>query len=125
MKPRFRLPIALVALLALSVYFAEGVLAAVCAPESPVAEAQHEGKGHGGHCPTDEAGGGGTELPRSEKPPCPLGPLGGGGSCVAASLPSSTVHVSPGFPQDLRVRPSTHAARDLLLAAALFHPPRS
>jgi hypothetical protein len=141
MKLRIRRFGALMALVALTAFFAEGVWAAACPPEMQLAGvahvAEHDGADHlrlrladpavsahaHGHGDADT---GDAERSRSDRPTCPLGPLGANGSCVvAASLPATTTQMAPSFPGEALLSASPEAARDLLLATALFHPPRA
>jgi hypothetical protein len=126
MNARFRLVAALLALVAFSAYFAEGVLVAFCAPESSghaemAMDAPHvlHGESHGAA---------GHEMPAegANAPHCPVGMGGGGGTtCVAASLPGLVIAVEPSLagsegqfmPQQLTLA--------LLLVRALYHPPRA
>jgi hypothetical protein len=134
MKSRFRFAGALVALLALSAYFAEGVWAAMCSPEMRYASIESVTSYDTAHedCAAKVAGAPTEpELPEpgephgSQAPKCPLGPLGVGGSCVAASLPTAAIRIAPTLPDGAQLSLSPDRARDLLLAAALFHPPRA
>jgi hypothetical protein len=131
MKLRIRFG-ALMALLALLVYFAEGVWAATCPPTMSMTGVEEvvERDAAEHSCPmaANHTSSGETESPeqsRSEAPVCPFGPVGAGSSCVAASLPATTVRIAPSFPAGSLLTPSPDAARDLILAAALFHPPKA
>jgi hypothetical protein len=134
MKARFRTAGALVALFALSAYFAEGLWASLCAPEMrnsgievvAAGETPHaDCASDAAHAPAERDSGQPAEPHGSQPPKCPLGPLGVGGSCVAASLPTAATQMAPSYPEDARLSLSPDRARDLLLAAALFHPPRA
>lgn len=130
MKFRGRSVGALVALLALTVYFGEAVWASMCSPqmqmsgtaavfgddtaEHPCAMSMHHA------CDTES-----SEQPRSDMMDCPFGPLGANGSCVALSLPAATAQMEPSFPEGLDPSSLADAARDRLLDTALFHPPRA
>jgi hypothetical protein len=137
MNKRLRLIGALASLLALSAYFAESVWASTCPPDAtaehsaahhggadappvaamtPSSGSQHgDGPAHGAHVPAD-AQDAGTPL-------CPFG-MAGPGSCVSASLAAATTEsrfaaAVAGLNIDM---PGDH--EDLLITAALFHPPR-
>jgi hypothetical protein len=127
MRFRFRFLAALFALVALSAYFAEGVWASMCPPEtlSAGAEAPMEQDTNGCPLGISDAPADPSEQSRSDAPVCPLGPLGVGGSCVAASLPATTAQIPPSLPEGSLLSPSPDSARDLLLALAVFHPPRA
>jgi hypothetical protein len=123
MNRRFRFLAALLALVAFSAYFAEGVLAGVCPPES----SQHaELTAHAAHGPAGESHGPGAhEAPAegSHQSHCPFGM--GGMTCVAASLPGNVNVVEPPpsgaegafVPQQVTIA--------LLLVRPLYHPPRA
>lgn len=128
MHRRFRFLAALLALVAFSAYFAEGVLAAFCAPESSVhaevvmdsADGPYHGSSHGSHEPAAH------EAPAegSHQSHCPFG-MGGGMTCVAASLPGNATVVAPppSSPEGTYVPQQVTVA--LLLANSLYHPPRA
>jgi hypothetical protein len=124
MNGRFRFLAALLALVAFSAYFAEGVLAAFCAPESPqhaevAMDTSHASAGHLHGAPAPEAP---AEGPHQSQ--CPFG-MGGGMTCVAASLPGTATAVQPSpasvegtfIPQQVSIA--------LLLVHSLYHPPRA
>ncbi len=131
MRTRVRFLGALLALLAFSAYFAEGVWAAMCppgmAPDAPAA-AEAEGKPHAGHAgmhrsvpePSDS-----PEHSRSDTPPCPFIAVGAGSSCVAVSLPAQGTSLQALLPTAGPVALAPGSAHDLLLASTLFHPPRA
>jgi hypothetical protein len=128
MSGRLRTLAALLALFALSAYFAESVMASWCmpgaetsAPAEAAAPAGHAGMHHGG----TEGDAPGSEHSDSEMPPCPSGMTGAGASCVAASLPATS--------EPARAAPTSRASLllalvqspDLLLVSAHFRPPRA
>jgi hypothetical protein len=121
---------ALVALLALTVYFGESVWASMCSPQmqmSGMAEVvDDDAPEHvctmGMHDACDAES---PDPPHSDMMDCPFGPLGANGSCVALSLPATTAHMEPSFPEGLEPTASADAARDRLLDTALFHPPKA
>jgi hypothetical protein len=130
MNGRLRTVTALLALLALSAYFAESVAAAWCMPmtasvaigvDGPDDTARVDAHRHGEPESSRERG-----LDDTPASSCPPGMLGGGGpSCVAASLPLA--------PEAIRTAPETAgptiARMDrtpgLLLVAPHFRPPRA
>ncbi len=130
MRSRFRLFAALLALLAFSAYFAEGVWASMCLPGTDAAMnmmAQVDdasGSEMGGmHHPSpsvpDDSG-----SSRSDAPPCPFA-VAGVGSCVTASLPATGTSVQPLLAAASLVTLSPDAGLDLFLVTTLFHPPRA
>jgi hypothetical protein len=130
MKLRFRSLAALAALFTLSVYFAEGLWASLCPPDTHAASVEapmgHEVNGCPmalGDAPVEKPEP--AETPHPGPAPCPLGPMSASGSCVAASLPAAAAAAVPPFPAGILLSSSPDAARDLLLALAVFHPPRA
>jgi hypothetical protein len=132
MNPRFRFFGALLALLALTAYFAEGLWASMCPPEMPMPAAGEvvEREAAPPDCPMEvtrpssnptES----SEPPGSHVPACPLGPLGVSGTCVAASLPATVTQLAPFLSGDAQLSFPPDTARELLLAAAFFHPPKA
>ncbi|HEV2131047.1 MAG TPA: hypothetical protein VGR27_08090 [Longimicrobiaceae bacterium] len=130
MQSRFRLFAALLALLAFSAYFAEGVWASMCPPGMEAGMnmmAQMDGASgsdmggmhHASPSAPDDSG-----TSRSGTPPCPFA-VAGVGSCVAASLPATGTSVQPLLAATSVVTLSPDAGRDLLLVTTLFHPPRA
>ena len=120
MNRRLRLLGALVALLAFSAYFAEGVWASVCMPgmeDGTAAHAAdaHAGMNHGAPSPSDDA----------PAPDCPLGMTVMGGSCVAVSLPSSVEVPAPAAESSTAALASGDDGHDSLLTASHFRPPRA
>jgi hypothetical protein len=128
MKARFRVLAALLALFALSAYYAESVMASWCltgAEPSVLVESDarfaHGGMHHGG--PRSDSPG--SKPSDSEVPPCPFGMTGAGATCVAVPLPAST--------EAVRAAPITQASLpfllvqspDLLLVGGHFRPPRA
>ena len=120
MNRRLRLLGALVALLAFSAYFAEGVWASVCMPGMENAAAAHAmdphaGMDHGAPTPSDDA----------PAPDCPLGMTVMGGSCVAVSLPSTVEVPAPAVESSTAALASGDDVHDSLLTASHFRPPRA
>lgn len=120
MNRRLRLLGALVALLAFSAYFAEGVWASVCMPGMDDAAAAHAtdahaGMNHGAPSPSDDA----------PAPDCPLGMTGMGSSCVAVSLPSAVEVPAPAVESSTAALTSADDVHDSLLTASHFRPPRA
>ena len=120
MNRRLRLAGALVALLALSAYFAEGVWASVCMPGMDDAAAEHApdahaGMNHGAPSSPDDA----------PAPDCPLGMTGMGSSCVAVSLPASVDAPAPPVESSSAALTSADDVHDSLLTAGHFRPPRA
>lgn len=119
---------ALLALTALSAYFAAGLWASMCPLEMQMAGVEQVVTEHESHCPegmnhhsVDPSES--PESPGSDAPGCPLGPLGAGGSCVAVSLPAPVTLMAPSSPGGATLSLSPDTARDLLLVAASLRPP--
>jgi hypothetical protein len=129
MNRRVRVLSALLALLAFSAYFAESVMASSCLPgggaEHVVASGIPGVGMHGGmnHTPSDPSDGSRESHPDS--PSCPIGMMGTGGSCVAASLPARADAVRPMAPNHNALFPGSDQNHGLLLVAAHFRPPRA
>lgn len=132
MKLRLRYFGAVLALVALTAYFAEGLWASMCPPEMPMAgveevvgeeEPQPACPMEMGLASSDTSEP--VEQPGPQAPTCPLGPLGVSGSCVAASLPATTTQMAPSLPEDAQLSLPPDSARDLLLATPFFHPPKA
>ena len=128
MRHRYRIPIALVALLTLLVSTTGAMWASVCAPEmpgvsggaAPASVPMPPGCGeHDSSAPAPDPGDSGSDTV-----PCPLLALGTAGSCVPASLPARAAW-QPDVPvvRDALV-PRAEAAPDLLDLAPPFHPPK-
>ncbi|HSK19807.1 MAG TPA: hypothetical protein VK912_11725 [Longimicrobiales bacterium] len=119
MNRRLRLLGALVALLAFSAYFAEGVWASVCMPGMDEAAAHamdaHAGMNHGAPSPSDD----------TPVPDCPLGMTSMGSSCVAVSLPSSVEVPAPALESATAAVTSGDDIHDSLLTTSHFRPPRA
>lgn len=127
MKRRTRVLAGLLALAALTLSFAETVLASTCAP-MPVAM--------GDMGPT---GGEAPDPPRPMDCPlmanhgqrpdrgehCPLNPAAGQGCAAAAALPASLSRSAPPDAEGSRRVVIDDARPDLLLAHARFRPPRA
>ena len=130
MRHRYRIPIALVALLTLLVSTTGAMWAGVCAPEMPGASGgaapapasvpMPPGCGeHDSSAPAPDPDDSGSDTV-----PCPFLALGTAGSCVPASLPARAAEQP-----DVRVVRETpvsraEAAPDLLDLAPPFHPPK-
>lgn len=127
---RFRFLTALVAIGALLGFGLEGQWAAACASEmtasaAPLSDSAMDASGA---CPADrdiavrsssDTDGGGTKAPR-----CPLAPTMMGNSCVGVVAPPATAFAADDLRETRPLRWSAPAAApDLLLAAAIFHPP--
>jgi hypothetical protein len=122
---RFRPVVALLALLTLFAYVAEGAAALVlCSPveteshEMAGAPAAHEAPDHGA---SPSAG---THSETQHGNDCPIG-MTSGGSCAVASLPSALTHVQT---VPVTAEPTWSAAAmelDSTPAHPLFHPPRA
>ncbi len=128
MKGRIRTLVALLALFALSAYFAESVMASWCVPgaeTSASADAPAPGAHSGAHHGGPQSGAPASEHSDSEAPPCPFGMTGTGASCVAVPLPATS--------ELTRAAPISQASLllllvqspDLLLVTAHFRPPRA
>jgi hypothetical protein len=126
MHRRLRLVGALVALMALSAYFAEGVWASMCMPGTDVETAAHgamdghAGMSHAAHAPADD-----SSRPDTEAPDCPLGMAGMGSSCVVVSLPASVESPVPAVVTAAVAHAFADSLHDSLLTAAHFRPPRA
>lgn len=128
MRTRYRIPIALVALLTLLVSTTGAMWASVCAPEmpgmsggaAPASAPMPSGCGeHGASAPAPDPGDSGSDTV-----PCPLLALGTAGSCVPASLPArAAVQADVPVVREGLV-PRADAAPDLLVLAPPFHPPK-
>lgn len=132
MKLLIRFIGALAALVALTVYSVESASASACPPQMQMAgvDGAVSLDAHGHSCTkgmnqasSDEKGP--SEQSGSDAPDCPLGLMGASATCVAASLPATADQSMPSLPAGSLLSPSPDRARDLLLAAALFHPPRA
>jgi hypothetical protein len=124
MRSRFRTLAALLALLAFSAYFAEGVWTSLCLPGAEThvhmaIDAAH----HGSHAPAQDSGD--PDPSRSDAPSCPLGMTGMGSSCVVASLPASTSTIAQAAPEHAEIPLFLDSTHDRLLVASLFRPPRA
>jgi hypothetical protein len=126
---RLRFVGALLALFALSLFYAESVMASLCPPEivveAPASEDGSRAPVHGGmhHGPSGPEKGSAPEGSHTE--PCPMAAASMSGSCVASALPmAATIDVPADAPEAAQAVASTDA-KDLLLAAPLFHPPRA
>jgi hypothetical protein len=125
MNRRLRLVGALVALLALSAYFAEGVWASVCMPGMEGTSAEHAqadahaAMGHTGHASA------GDSRSDSDGPDCPLGMTGMGSSCVALSLPALIESSVPAAETAAAAQAFAGNLHDSLLTAGHFRPPRA
>jgi hypothetical protein len=142
MKRRTRTLGALMALLAFTAYFAENVWASMCMPGAGaemtmMAHADaHEGASAGapdraaGHVETDDGHAmAGEAAPRAPDgtpaPACPLGAGSVGSSCVALSLPGSSSAFDSRDTLSSGVNLSPPGPGEILLASALFRPPRA
>lgn len=124
MLSSIRISAGVLALAALSLALAEGVVAATCAPAavgSPVVgEASHEMPGGLEWAPRH------VSQDHDHDSPCPFAPLGSPDGCVgAASLPSVTMSELALPPAVFERRSSSRERTELLMAAALFRPPRA
>lgn len=124
MLSSIRLSAGILALAGLSLALAENVLAATCAPEtvesSMAADAAH-GMPAGLECERPHDGG-----DHDHDPSCPFAPLASPDGCVAAaSLPAAAMGELTLSPETSRPISSPPTRTELLLAAALFRPPRA
>lgn len=127
MRTHFRLPVALLALMALFLFQAEGLWASVeCSAEMGAGSQVMDASSDSGDCPMGDAGHSHQEdASGPEMPDCPLMP-GGITSCVGAVAliqPSDGADIAPGLDQ-VSVAMSDHA-KDLLLAVSLLRPPQA
>lgn len=128
MRTRYRIPIALVALLTLLVSTTGAMWASVCAPEmpgmsggeAPASVPMPPGCGeHDASTPAPDPSDSGSDTV-----PCPFLALGTAGSCVPASLPARA-GAQPDVPLVREApMPRTEAAPALLDLAPPFHPPK-
>jgi hypothetical protein len=121
---RFRFLAALLALVAFSAYFAEGVVAAACAPGSPqhaeiATDTPHGTAGHSHGAPAHEAP---AESPHQSQ--CPFG-MGGSMTCVAAPLPGTAIAVQPSPASNEGTFIPQQVSIALLLVHPLYQPPRA
>jgi hypothetical protein len=130
MTRRLRTTSALLALLALTVYFAESVAAPWCMPVATVASAASGGgadaparSGALHHGPSEASPG--SRHSDSQTSPCPLGMADSGASCVAAPLatPPETLRSAPAI--EVALLSLSDRIPDLPLVTAHFHPPRA
>jgi hypothetical protein len=123
MRGPFRTVAALLALFALSAYFAESVMASWCM--SGAETSATEAMASDGHAGMHHGDGPGSDRPGSRAPDCPDGMAGAGTSCVAAPLPGTgeTVRTAP-ISQASLLRVHVQSP-DLLLISAHFRPPRA
>lgn len=129
MKSRTRRIAAHLALLALALFWVEGVWASMCSPAISMG-ATNEARVHS----SDTAGtdmadmdmpDDGSEEGHAPEPNCPLTPAGGA-ACTAGALLGTRVQLlASASPEASRPVGSSDHAKDLLLAVALFHPPRA
>lgn len=121
MSRRFRFVAALMALVAFSAYFAEGVLAIFCVPDSPHhAEMSIDHAGGETHAPaTHEA-----PAEGSHKSQCPLS-MGGGMTCAPVSMPAAAAAIVPMPPSSESAFVPAELNIQLLLTHSLYHPPRA
>jgi hypothetical protein len=124
MDRRFRSLAALLALVAFSGYFAEGVLAVFCAPDSSqqaeiAMAAAHAPNGHA-HGPAEHE----APADESHQSHCPFG-MGGGMSCVAASLPGTVFAVDALPASSEGAFAPQQVTVVLLLVHSPYHPPRA
>lgn len=128
MRHRYRIPIALVALLTLLVSTTGAMWVSVCAPEmpgvsggaAPASVPMPPGCGeHDASAPAPDPG-----DPGPDKVPCPFLALGTAGSCVPAALPARTA-AQPDVPVVREgLVPRAETTPDLLTLAPPFHPPK-
>lgn len=118
---------ALCALLAFSLFWVEGVWASMCPPEMEM-DAPAVGADVAADttlCPAGmEMPAGDSEENRSNGPHCPL--TAAGASCAGGlPLPAESAAALILSPSGPPLAGSPDHAKDLLLAVALFHPPRA
>lgn len=134
MKSHFRFFAALFALIAFTAFLAEGLWASTCYTEmgsGAFTTSSMEGEAPSGACAagmimpsTDESGD--TDGSHSGVPHCPLIPVGATGSCTGVvSLPAGPLDDLAPSPEGALLSLAPDQARDLLLVAAFFHPPRA
>ena len=123
MNRRIRFAGAVIALVALSAYFAESVRASMCLPgmdmgmAGEVAADAHANMEHG---PADD-----SQAPSSESPQCPLGMAGAGSTCVVLLMPAMTATSLPALEADVAGAVFVDGAHDLVISATQFRPPRT
>jgi hypothetical protein len=128
---RFRRLGALLALAALSTFYAESVWAATCPPDG--GDAAAHGAMHGSPDAGHAAGMAGMHHPMQspedgprapqEAPGCPM-QFAGASGCVPAPLASAAQHERPVAEPGDAVGVAPDPARDRLCATSTFHPPR-
>lgn len=124
MKLRFRLLAAFFAVLGLLAVSAEGAWAAACAVEVEAESATQGERCSSGAAVSlgDDAG-----MPHGHDagaPHCPAMPMGAAGACgAAAALPADRSPLLIVSTPEARLSPIQGDLRELLLAAAVFHPP--
>lgn len=128
MRKPLRVAAALLALIALSAYFAESVMAAWCLPgvetaasAEAVAPAGHTAMHHGGtpvDAPEPQHSGSGV-------PACPFGMTGSGTSCVAVPLPAVREGVRAAPATESTLLPVAVRSPAMLLVTSHFRPPRA
>lgn len=128
MKIHFRSLAALFALLAFSLFWAEGVWASMCSPgvgmDTATAMVADMGSDANACLVGTTIPSSGSEESRSDGPHCPL-PMGV--SSCTVGLPLAAESATPEVPalEGASLVGSPDHAKDLLLAVSLFHPPRA
>jgi hypothetical protein len=130
MKRSFRVPAALLALLALSANFADGAGASPCPPdmESHAAAVTPDAEyaaAHAHHAAAPEPDAGQPPAPHSDAPACPQGMAGTGSTCISASLPVPAATVAPARLDRTPSLSFLDDTRDRLVVAGHFRPPQA
>lgn len=121
MSRRFRFVAALMALVAFSAYFAEGVLAIFCVPDSPHhTEVSMDHAGGEAHAPATHD----APTEESHMPQCPFS-MGGGMTCAPVSMPAAAAAIVPRPASSESAFVPAELNIQLLLAHSLYHPPRA
>ena len=128
MQIRFRSMAALVALLTLSLFWAESIWASMCPPDmemgGPAAVMGEMGQPEGS-CPMGAPTPERSDDGPSKAPHCPFVPAGASSCTVGVPFVANVrLADAPSGEHALLLASSDHA-KDLLLAIALFHPPRA
>jgi hypothetical protein len=130
MNRSFRVPAALLALLALSANFADGAGASPCPPDmeshaAAVARDAQNAAPHAHHAMAHESDAGEPPAPHSDAPACPQGMAGTGSTCISASLPEPAATVAPARLDRTPPLSFLDDTRDRLVVAGHFRPPQA
>lgn len=128
MTRRTRLTAGIFALLAMTFSLAENVMASICAPmpEMMASTVVGDSEPMGDDCMLAFHGERDSDQDEDGRRHCPFSPGTAAQGCnVAASLPALSVHID-GSPLEATLTiPFDNTRHDVLLATALFHPPKA